>query len=86
MVLPKLNYKSMHHMLVYECVKQYNGTSPEYQNGDCYTDRIKMEYCNAISIGWAIGGQETYYYPMDTGYLRRILINVFNKRFLNFKL
>ncbi|CAF1040449.1 unnamed protein product [Brachionus calyciflorus] len=65
-ILPKINYKNMHHALLYECRPGYLGES--FQDGDCYTNEQKGRFCQAISIGWAVGGQTTFLYPKDTGY------------------
>jgi hypothetical protein len=67
-IFPKINYKSMHHALLYECRPGYDGENPKYEDGECYTSSAKGENCQAISIGWAVGGQESIYYPKDMGY------------------
>jgi len=49
--MPKINIERIHHILIYECMSSYNGT-PEFQPGDCYKNKIKNEYCHAISFGY----------------------------------
>lgn len=67
-IFPKINYKNMHHALLYECNTGYDGETPKYEDGECYSSSIKGQYCSAISLGWAVGGQESFNYPKDMGY------------------
>ncbi|CAF0944282.1 unnamed protein product [Brachionus calyciflorus] len=65
-ILPDINFKNMHHALLYECVPGYFGET--FEDGDCYTNGEKAQFCQAISIGWAVGGQTIFLYPKDTAY------------------
>ncbi|RNA32042.1 DBH-like monooxygenase 2 -like protein [Brachionus plicatilis] len=67
-IFPEINYQRMHHSLLYECEPGYDGEKPKYEDGECYTNSIKGSLCQVISLGWAVGGENVFYFPKDAGY------------------
>ncbi len=47
-ILPKINLKNIHHMVVYECSDNYFGL-PKFNAGDCNKNTVKHQYCQTIT-------------------------------------
>ena len=47
--MPSVNEKNIHHMLVYECLYNYDGRPQTTHN--TYTDDVRNTYCNTAAYG-----------------------------------
>ena len=50
LILPTINNVNIHHTIVYQCEKTYNGT-PTMQPGFSFTNEVRNRYCRVGPIG-----------------------------------
>jgi hypothetical protein len=66
LVMPNINMKNIHHVLIYECLLSMND-NVDVSIKECDRNKARRSHCTTISFGWAVGGDLVHYFPKDTG-------------------